>query len=295
MSKLSQIKKGIELGKRKPITLFYAVEKFGKSTFAAQAPSPIFLDLEDGLIGLDVEKTPQIKSYDEFEEWLTTLSTEKHGYKTVIVDTVTKLEELIVRKICDKLGLANVEEFHDNHNKQTNFGAGAKMVAEYMKQVLEALRYIRDEKGVNIYILGHAKTKEIDDIENGKMSKYVIQLMNPVMDYLYRNVDLILFGNYKIITKTSDSTAFGGEKKKVATKNEPKRYLFTGSTPTSVNGGRVRGLPSEIELPGSDNIDHMYETFEYYLNKTLEEQKNGKNNISNMGRAEEVGGGSEAS
>ena len=53
--------------------LLYGQEGVGKSTWAAASPKPIFLDFEDGLNDLDVDKSPRIGSYDECLEnlrWL---------------------------------------------------------------------------------------------------------------------------------------------------------------------------------------------------------------------------------
>ncbi len=60
---LSELVKG---RRAKPIrTLLYGVEGIGKSTFAANAPSPIFVGAEDGTDHLDVTRFPMPETWQE--------------------------------------------------------------------------------------------------------------------------------------------------------------------------------------------------------------------------------------
>jgi len=61
--KISDIKKGkIEAPIR---VLLYGPEKIGKSTFAANAPSPIFICGETGTEELDIARFPEPKSFND--------------------------------------------------------------------------------------------------------------------------------------------------------------------------------------------------------------------------------------
>ena len=46
-------------------TVLYGVHGVGKTTWAAQAPNPIVVDVEDGSADLDVTRTPVIKNSDD--------------------------------------------------------------------------------------------------------------------------------------------------------------------------------------------------------------------------------------
>lgn len=56
MSLLEKIQTG--RSNRPPRLLVYGVEGIGKSTFAAHAPNPIFIQTEDGLDELECSKFP---------------------------------------------------------------------------------------------------------------------------------------------------------------------------------------------------------------------------------------------
>ena len=61
---MSELEK-IHTGKKPPRIMLYGTEGIGKSTFAAQAPSPIFLPTEDGLGEIDCASFPLCKKYTD--------------------------------------------------------------------------------------------------------------------------------------------------------------------------------------------------------------------------------------
>ena len=66
----------------------------GKSTFASNAPRPIFIKTEDGTNFIDVPSFQLCKSYDDIVKQLQTLYEEKHNYKTVVFDTTDWAEKI---------------------------------------------------------------------------------------------------------------------------------------------------------------------------------------------------------
>jgi len=70
MSKKEEVKNGLAGVVRKneqkpPRLIIYGPPKVGKTTFAAMAPAPIFLCIEEGLGALEVDHFPLITSFDE--------------------------------------------------------------------------------------------------------------------------------------------------------------------------------------------------------------------------------------
>ncbi|MFH1602692.1 MAG: AAA family ATPase, partial [Pseudomonadota bacterium] len=87
----AQISKPKPGGRR---VIIYGIGGIGKSTWAAAAPSPIFLATEDGLG--DVQPAPDmfpvVRTYAEMKHHLTWLAREEHPYKTAVIDSLDWLE-----------------------------------------------------------------------------------------------------------------------------------------------------------------------------------------------------------
>ena len=87
-----------------PRILIYGVAGVGKTTFASQAPSPVFLWTEDGAGTLDVTGFPLATSFDDVLQALSALYSEDHGFQTVVIDSLDWLEPLVWRHVCRQHG-----------------------------------------------------------------------------------------------------------------------------------------------------------------------------------------------
>jgi len=83
-----------------PRVLIYGTEGIGKSTFASQAPKPIFVQTEDGLGEIECDKFPLAQSFEEVQEALTSLHQEEHDYQTVVIDSLDWFERLSWDAVC---------------------------------------------------------------------------------------------------------------------------------------------------------------------------------------------------
>lgn len=124
----------IKPGKIKAV--LYGVSGVGKTTVALSFPSPYYFDVEGGAKG------PQYRdllkksggaylgpedgtlSFETLIEQMKALATEKHGYKTLIVDSLTKLFQTAISNEADRLG------------DKDAFGASKKPAIAYMRRML---------------------------------------------------------------------------------------------------------------------------------------------------------------
>jgi hypothetical protein len=84
----------LSLGKR-PRHIFafiYGTDGVGKSTMCSHAPRPIFIGAEKGTEQLDVARFPQLESIGELLSELRALSTEKHDFDSVVLDSLDWVE-----------------------------------------------------------------------------------------------------------------------------------------------------------------------------------------------------------
>ena len=121
----------IHKGKRAtpPRILLYGTEGIGKSTFAAQAPSPIFIPTEDGLGEIDCASFPLAKKYTDVEAYLSALAIEQHEYQTVIVDSCDWLEQLIWDDLCHTSHASSIEKCDGG------YGRGYVAAIGYWRQI----------------------------------------------------------------------------------------------------------------------------------------------------------------
>ena len=79
-----------------PRITIYGVPGIGKSTLASQFPDPLFFLTEECSVD-NVDYIGVIKSYDKFLEGISRLlEIENPPFKTLIIDSVSKLDSLIV-------------------------------------------------------------------------------------------------------------------------------------------------------------------------------------------------------
>ncbi len=150
-----KISKGVIAGAVK--VLVYGVAGVGKTTFAAQFPKPLFIDLDRGSEKLDVERVDGLKEWPEVVATLTeialTLSRgEEFPYQTIVIDTADKAAEMCTRYICNRDGKKNIEDY--------GYGKGYGFLAAAFSADMLAWTQAIVDAGVNVVIVGHAMQRQ---------------------------------------------------------------------------------------------------------------------------------------
>lgn len=216
-----------------PRVLVYGVEGIGKSTFAAGAESPVFIQTEDGLGSLQVDHFPLAAGVDDVLSAIGTLYTEKHDFRTVVVDSLDWLETHIVR---------SVEAKHDA--KDLAYGKGAILQAEVWRKVLEGLNALRNDRGMAVVLIAHCTIKRFDSPEVEPYDRYQVKLQERSSALVREWCDAVLFANYKTIVK-KDDVGFNKTSNRGISTGE--RLLFTSERPAFQAKNRY-ALPESIQL-----------------------------------------------
>jgi hypothetical protein len=228
---LNSIKRGQEI---KPPRIFvYGVEGIGKTTFAAGAPNPIFLQSEDGQGALDIARFPAVESTAQVFEAIGTLLNEEHDFGTLAVDSVDWLEQIVVREI---------EAKHDA--KDLAYGKGALKQAEVWQQLLAGFNELRNARGMVIVLIGHSQIKRFDSPETEPYDRYMPKLQERSNALVREWADAVLFANYRTVVKKTDV----GFKKEVARGiTTGERLIYTTEKPAYMAKNRY-ALPDELLL-----------------------------------------------
>ena len=98
---MSLIKKPNELSVQTKIkALFYGQAGMGKTTLALSAPRPLLLDFDNGVNRVNYAHQKDTVPITSFQESLDVLKEDLSEYDTIVVDTIGKMMDFIITKIC---------------------------------------------------------------------------------------------------------------------------------------------------------------------------------------------------
>lgn len=179
-----------------PIMVLHGNPGIGKSTFGANAASPIFIPTEDGQGSLGVDAFPLISSWDQMLEAITALYTEQHQFQTVVVDSLSALELLIHARVAKDNNKTSVDEIP--------YGKGHALAIEYWQQFLDGITALRNDKGMTPIMIAHSEVQRFDAPDVDSYDRYSLSLNKRVSALLYERADIIAFCTWRTIVKKED-------------------------------------------------------------------------------------------
>jgi hypothetical protein len=180
--------------------LLYGIEGIGKSHLASQCPKPVFIPTEDGLGEIDCHRFPLATSYEDVDTALQELCTEEHSFQTVVIDSLDWHERLIWDRLCKSYGAASIEKVDGGYGKGYVYAAGL------WRKVIERLNALRNQRGMMIMLLAHAKVERFEDPDACAYDRYTIRAHRSVASLLTEWSDAVLFATRRIITRTEDGS-----------------------------------------------------------------------------------------
>jgi hypothetical protein len=241
MSLVSKIERGKK--PKPPRILPYGPEGIGKSTFGSQAPSPIFVQTEDGADLIEADKFPLATSYEDVSQALGDLAAEPHDFETVVLDSLDWLERLIWDQVCAGFSVKNIEK------ADGGYARGYLLALNYWRELLEQLNRLRNQRHMIIVLIAHAKVERFEDPEAPPYHRYSPRLHKHAAALVSEWCDAVLFATRKFRTASED--AGFGRKRTIAHaigKDGGERILRTVGGPSCVAKNRY-GLTEE---PSSD-------------------------------------------
>jgi len=208
-------------------------EGIGKSTFASQAPKPLFLSAEEGLTGLEHVSRISPTSLVDLLGILDGLEQDMGGHKTLVIDTADWLERLVYAGMCLRDNKANIEDY--------GYGKGFTIAESEFSAILGRLDRIRQAHKVVIIILSHVQIRTFKDPSGGEWDRYEMKGNKKVTGILREWADACLFAVTPVF-KTKDKS----EKSSRAVSGE--RVIHTVWSPAWDAKNRLN-LPPEIPFP----------------------------------------------
>lgn len=226
-----EIRKGRQVKPRR--VLIYGDNGWGKSTWAASWPKPLFVNLEDGINDLDVHSTKRYTTLEEFHGCLSDLIRQEHEYETIVIDTLDWLEKLIFTHVAKQANKNCVEEI--------GFGKGYEQVEHNWRRIINGLSMLWD-RGLHIVMTCHSKIAKFKQPEGESYDYHSPALHDKGSEIMCQWCDEVLYGRYRVVTRSIDE-GFGARRNIAIGGSE--RVIMTQEAATHVAKNRL-GLPTEI-------------------------------------------------
>lgn len=229
--------------------ILHAIPKWGKTSFAAHAPKPLFLMTrgEDGLLSLmeaglvpPTSHIPEsLPAWPDLMAVLSELAVTPHEYRTLVLDTLNGAERLAHEDTCQK-------DCGGDWSNFDSYGRGVKLSLTRMIALTTALDRLR-EKGMGIILLAHSQVKTFKNPQGPDYDRWEPTLSAQAWAHLDRWADLILFGQFEVWTEQKKGAK--PQDKAKATGGQ-QRLLMAERSPAFDAGNRL-GLPEQIECGAS--------------------------------------------
>lgn len=218
-----------------PRTVVYGTEKIGKTTFAAAAPSPVFIAAEDGEGVLDVPMFPTPREFRDVEDYLVALRDEPHEHRTAVIDSLDWLEPIIWEEVARENNVRHIEDLP--------YGKGYVQASDKWKRLLGLLNDLRIERRMSVILLCHAEIKRFDSPTSAPYDRYQMKLHRRANALVSEWADVIAFAHLAELVKT-EKTGFGDKVNRAESRG---RVLYLEGQP-SFDAGNRYGLPPQIGL-----------------------------------------------
>jgi hypothetical protein len=212
-----------------PRIVLHGIQKIGKSTWGAGAPSPIFIQAEDGLTEITVPHFPVATTLSEFFDYMKMLIDEENQYQTVVIDTVDWLEKLIWITVCEDNKVTSIE--------QIGYGKGYQFAMTHWDKFFNGLDLLR-AKDMAIVVLAHNEIKTYSPPDGDPYDRFQIKLHKTAAAKLEEWADVILFAGYNVIVNS---------KSKKAVNADAERMIYTTNRPAWRAGSRYK-LPDTLPM-----------------------------------------------
>lgn len=226
-----------------PFVLVYGEAGVGKTTWASQAPNPVFIFTENGAGSLTLKAFPKVTSFGEVMDAIEVLYNEDHPYESVVIDSLDHLEPLIWAEVCAQHGIRSIEEM--------GYGKGYLEALTYWRQFLDGLNALRDHKGMCVILIAHHQIKRFESPEHDSIDRYDIKLHAKASALVQESVDVIGFAKPRVVTKTEN---LGFNQTRTRGVSTGERVLATVGTAAFVAKNRY-SLPAELPLTWSAFAD----------------------------------------
>lgn len=223
--------------------LLFAPPKWGKTSWAAYAPDPVFLMTrgEDGLLTLlSYGRVPETPHFDEeatrwrgIEEAVDYLTTAKHDRRTLVIDTINGAIQLLLEAVCE-------EKYDGDWKEFEAYGRGINVAIPRAAQFVEKLEQLRQRRNMSVILLCHSRIKTQKNPSGADFDQFQPEMPDKIANHFHKWADCLLYGGFEVRENKA-----GQMPGKVKVDGQGIRTILTGESASHVAGNRY-GLPRVI-------------------------------------------------
>lgn len=230
-----------------PRVLIYGPPGIGKTTLASEFPDSVFLQAEEGTPSdLKISSFGRIAGYDEIMEAIAALYQETHKAKTVVIDSLEKLEPMIWTKICEDNSWESIET--------PGYGRGYVTADGLWRELLEGISALRRDKGMGVVLLAHSTIENVNDPMTASYSRYDIRLHKRAIGIVQDEMDCVLFINQDVSLLQNDPKAKSGPGARLRAAGGGNRFIHCTPRPAYVAKNRY-AMPDKIQYVKGKGYD----------------------------------------
>jgi len=224
-------------GSRPLIFTIVADGGMGKTTLGSLFPSPVFVRTEEGSRSLadrdDVALFPVAETTAEVMEAIAILAKEDHGFKTLVIDSITRYNIMVEAEV-----LALDPKAKGLNQALGGYGNAHDAVSARHLELRRACGWLCENKGMHIVFLAHASTETFDPPDGDPYMRYSIPMHKKSIPHYTNDVDVVAYIKQKMYT-----TGAGDKKKAIASGDD--RIITCYPTPSHVSKNRL-GIKTDL-------------------------------------------------
>ena len=216
-----------------PRLFIYGVAGIGKTTLGASIPGAVVMPIEEGADAIDCAKMDRPADIEGVINAINALCDDAQGFSTLVIDSVTAMEQLIWQAICKENKWGSIES--------PGFGRGYVASSELWRHILDRLTSLRKAQGMSIVLVGHVEIKTVNAPDSEPFDRYQPRLHKIPCAMLTEWSDALLFAHHEKNVITDEKTG------KTRAVGSGARVIKTTERPSHLAKNRY-GMPDEIPM-----------------------------------------------
>jgi hypothetical protein len=228
------------------------VEGVGKTTFAAGAPDPIWIDANAGSGKVNVARYPFSDDpkrghvparYEQILDAIKDLTTSDHKFKTVVFDAVDDIEKMLHKFIVDRDKPKSKEKLPGINSY--GYGKGSQIALDEWRVFFLLIEELQRAKDMNVLFLSHVTNRKYKNPGGEDFGRTVMRIDDLASEFLRGRCDVVAYAYFEesVSTMFSDDRARG-----VDTGRRMMRFRRTAI----VDAKSRYAIPDQIELTPPD-------------------------------------------